>query len=374
MRIPRLPYPFTIMSLDNLPAELIEKITSNLDQPSLASVVRTARFLREESERFLYHSVQFYTLSHTGDLGKLQTDQVRFLETIANCPSLGRYVIDLAVDGIGGKFKLPQMQLMSRAFGSMVNLKSFKLHFASSAMLNATLHPITPPSFTLTSLEITSATFIPSIEILIPFLRTQLSIRHLIVPSLVDSRRDQGEGREFDFRGTCPHLESLEGDDAIMRTMLPGRKIKSIRWMYHPGNSITVLDPHDTASWMRPPFGSNVFNSVEDLALNELTIIRLPYIADYLVSLTHLEMTLGTEQLRYKGTIPPFAKLRRLTRLRLTLLDESRMTTEWRRSLHQDAFRACSQLQEVWISESHPLNYQVFGRDGKVIRTVKVVG
>jgi len=217
------------MAFPALPNELYYAIVQHADMPTLYSLSLSSRFFSEEAIRVLYRVMD-----------NIKPDvQIGFLRTMISSPRLASLVHTYS--NVGGFSLLKDDQaetflsLLPRALENMVGLK----HLMTWTGLDPDLSQSPAAySFSLQSIKYTSTT---SQDLLIHFLHTQPSLKHIGVPWVGLNDVDPSDP-EF---ACCRSLESVHGNWPVLRALLPGRRIQCATWeedSYNEGKSGAIFD------------------------------------------------------------------------------------------------------------------------------------
>jgi len=303
------------LALDGLPGETLSHITSFLDTTSLATAIRTTKFMRPHAEYHLYRTVEFPDVIGLGS--SLATPSAArfngrlFLRTILANPRLGQLVIHFTFDVasyIASQVEaLRQVEvslvylvlpirevihMLARAVGFMPNLECLNLSTIPIPVCLPSPRQLRRFCVRFVNFGHTRSIILEDPKIL-EVLRNNRGLRQLSLFGFDDLQPSQArlEIIASSFRDLCPSLQALEGGNTVVRAILPERNITRLFW---------VLEPHSeeqrciNAGGERPqhalltPALCKAYRRLTDLALMSSDVSLLPLLTPHLNSLKSL--------------------------------------------------------------------------------------
>ena len=336
-----------------MPFELLEAILGHLDTTTLSKAIRTALFLRNPSERRLYHRVTFRTFSWVA--------QKRFLKTVTEADRLAQQVVILVLERNSPISLARNAELhrcIEQAMKKLINLKHLNI-YGSSAIISAHLDcaPFSLTHLVVSGDKVSYSDLDPPLTAILrahPNLE-ELAVRFMPLPSDLASTL-KAEQKSLTPEGgiLCPKLKRFDGYDEGMRQFLPLRKIEGYATM-GPGPKY-INDEDLEAAWLTPALKESYRH------LRALEVLRsrgrnrnhyLSTIAPYLTSLTHLHLLDDLDDLHATDHI--LSSLGRIPTLKSVTLTKSRpklyAVSGRAREVAQLVCSVCLDLAEIFVED-----------------------
>jgi len=282
------------MSIDELPQEIIFLIISYLDNASLLSVIKTARFLRPQAEYALYRRVDI----HEGQMS--QTRTIDFLIAVVRNPRLGNLVYSFHPHNVNYHMALAStgefVEILAYGTKFLRNLKTLmlrRLHGGIPQYLHWNFFQIPPFQlqrlllrFRYTGIQNASTLC----RDLLQLLQCHPRLRHLCLYLPVEP--SWGDAKLFS-KAFWPSLEVLEGTDAVIPLLLPKGRVKSLLWDCDRPQQTSLRSARDldTDPCLRNTFFTpelcEAYSRLENLVIYD-QITLLPILSKFLSTLKTL--------------------------------------------------------------------------------------
>ena len=315
------------LSLDKLPGEVISHIIFFLDNPALVASTRAAKVMRPHAEHHLYRTIEFPDkIDFDGFLPAASEPGLLFLRAILANPRLGQLVIHFTFDAwryieltaedpaqtvaahTDAVSPIPEaVSILERAVGLMPNLGLLKLSTLPNSFHLPSFQQLRKLCVRFVNFHETSSIALEHSEIL-HTLRNNRGLQQLSLFAFDNYQPSQArlENIESSFRDVCPVIQVLEGENTVIRAILPGRNVKRLFW---------VLDQHSEEQWwidtgdgrlqhaLFTPALCEAYRRLEELVVMSSDMSLLPLLAPHLSALKSLLLwQTGVQIIGIKGS------------------------------------------------------------------------